>query len=302
MAYQLSKEDKPTYALEGSVAYAGATLQWCRDNAEMITDIAADIEQSARDSCHVDINDFDKMEAPFVPEEEDDVYFVPAFSGLFAPFWRSDARGLIVGLTAYHGRNHILRAALESTAFSVLDVIEAMHKDISFTTDKQEPDCTSSTSGSNQHDSTVPCVKVDGGMTNNSYLMQFQANMLNSPVHVPENMTNMTALGAIYAAGIGCGYFNSDALPSSNTPPTNTSNVVNGLKPLWQLEKEYTPHINKNRREVKVNIPILRKYYYSFIALLITTIVCPIHIILFICANIGGKMARSCWTFMWVGS
>ncbi len=166
VAYQLGHQ-KPRYALEGSIAVTGALVQWLRDNLGMIK-TSADIETLAASVT-----------------DNGDVYFVPAFSGLYAPWWRADARGVIAGLTRYATAGHIARAALEATAYQTLDVIEAM-----------------------QRDSGIPIstLRVDGGMVANALLMQFQADILNVPVLRPRTIET-TALGAAYAAGLAVGYW-----------------------------------------------------------------------------------------------
>ncbi|MGP7959600.1 glycerol kinase GlpK [Sanguibacter sp. A247] len=163
--------DQPTvYALEGSIAVTGSLIQWLRDNLGMFDD-APDVEHLAR---KVDDNG--------------GAYFVPAFSGLFAPHWRADARGALVGLTRYVNKNHIARAALEATAFQTREVLDAMNAD-----------------------SGVPLkeLKVDGGMVANELLMQFQADILDVEVVRPE-VAETTALGAAYAAGIAVGFWSGE--------------------------------------------------------------------------------------------
>ena len=157
-----------TYALEGSVAVAGSLIQWLRDDLGIISD-AAEIEALARS----------------VPDSGD-VVFVPAFSGLFAPHWRPDARGVIAGLTRYATRAHIARAALEATAYQVYDLTVAMAADLGGAL----PDA----------------LRVDGGMTRNDLLMQMQADVLNRPVVAPP-ITEISALGAAYAAGLAVGFW-----------------------------------------------------------------------------------------------
>jgi glycerol kinase len=160
--------DPATYALEGSVAVAGALIGWLRDNLGIIGD-ASEVEALARS----------------VPDSGD-VVFVPAFSGLFAPRWRPDARGVIAGLTAYASRGHIARAALESTAYQVYDLEVAMEADLG---------------------ETLPAeLRVDGGMIRNDLLMQFQADILGRPVVAPR-IAETTALGAAYAAGLAVGFW-----------------------------------------------------------------------------------------------
>lgn len=166
VAYKLG--DQPTqFALEGSVAIAGALVQWLRDNLQLISS-SDQVEELARQV-----------------EDNGGVYLVPAFGGLFAPHWRDDARGVLVGLTAYCNRFHIARAALESVAYQTLEVVQAMEKD------SGEP---------------LKSLKVDGGMTVNELLMQFQADMLESQVVRPQ-VAETTALGAAYAAGLAVGYW-----------------------------------------------------------------------------------------------
>jgi len=160
--------DAPTvYALEGSIAITGALVQWLRDNLRLI-DSAAEIENLA-----------------YTVDDNGGVYFVPAFSGLYAPYWRSDARGVIVGLTRYVNRGHIARAALEATAFQTREVLDAMHQDSGV---------------------ELQALKVDGGMVRNELLMQFQADVLGVPVIRPR-VSETTALGAAYAAGLAVGFW-----------------------------------------------------------------------------------------------
>ena len=161
-------ETPTTYALEGSVAVAGALVQWLRDDLGII-DSAAEIEPLAGS----------------VPDSGD-IVIVPAFSGLFAPHWRPDARGIIAGLTRYTTKAHIARAALEATAYQVADLAEAMAADLGAPLPGE--------------------LRVDGGMTRNGLLMQIQADILGSAVVVPE-MAETTALGAAYAAGLAVGFW-----------------------------------------------------------------------------------------------
>ncbi|HBK07063.1 MAG TPA: glycerol kinase [Acetobacteraceae bacterium] len=160
--------DQPaTYALEGAIAITGALVQWLRDNLGLIK-TSADIESLA-------------LSVP----DNGDVYFVPAFSGLYAPYWRADARGTIAGLTRFAGAGHIARAALEATAYQVMDVVRAMEQDSGI---------------------RMVSLRVDGGMVVNRTLMQFQADMLDVPVVRPSCLET-TALGAAYAAGLAVGYW-----------------------------------------------------------------------------------------------
>ena len=186
VAYQMSGQPVH-FALEGSIAIAGALVQWLRDNLGLI-DRSSDVEALARSV-----------------EDNGDVYFVPAFSGLFAPYWQERARGAIVGLTRYANRGHLARAALEATAYQTRDVLEAMEKD-----------------------SRIPIkeLRVDGGMVANELLMQFQADVLGVPVVRPR-ITETTALGAAYAAGLAVGYWSSRAELERN----------------WGVDKRWTPHM-----------------------------------------------------------
>jgi len=155
------------YALEGSIAIAGAVVQWLRDQMRLIN-TAADVENLAR-----------------MVEDNGDMYFVPAFSGLFAPYWKSDARGCIVGMTRYLTRGHFARAALEAVAYQTREVLDAMEADSGI---------------------KLQALKVDGGMVANELLMQYQADVLNVPVTRPK-VAESTALGAAYAAGLAVGFW-----------------------------------------------------------------------------------------------
>jgi glycerol kinase len=166
VAYRLGAE-KPCYALEGSIAIAGALVQWLRDNLRLFKN-SADIEPLAREV-----------------EDNGDVYFVPAFSGLYAPYWKPGARGVVAGLTRYANRGHIARAALEATAFQTRDVLGAMEQDSGI---------------------AIKELRVDGGMVVNELLMQFQADILDVDVVRPR-IAETTALGAAYAAGLAVGYW-----------------------------------------------------------------------------------------------
>lgn len=168
LAYQLGDE-APRYALEGSIAVTGSLIQWLRDNLGLISE-ASEVEALAAS----------------VPDNGG-CYVVPAFSGLFAPYWRSDARGVIVGLTRFINKGHIARAALEATAFQTREVLDAVNADAGV-------DLTE--------------LKVDGGMVKNETLMQFQADILGVPVIRPQ-VAETTALGAAYVAGLAVGYWSS---------------------------------------------------------------------------------------------
>ncbi|WP_265520468.1 glycerol kinase GlpK [Oerskovia flava] len=186
--------DQPVrYALEGSIAVTGSLIQWLRDNLGMFTD-APDVEWLAR---KVDDNG--------------GAYFVPAFSGLFAPYWRSDARGALVGLTRYVTKNHIARAALEATAFQTREVLDAMNAD----------------SGVDLTE-----LRVDGGMVANELLMQFQADQLGVDVVRPK-VAETTALGAAYAAGIAVGFWSGE------------QDVIDN----WAEDKRWTPSMESGERE-----------------------------------------------------
>ena len=162
--------DQPAvYALEGSIAITGALVQWLRDNLGII-EKSSDVESLAS-----------------TVEDNGGIYFIPAFSGLFAPYWRSDARGAIVGMTRYVNKGHIARAALEATAFQTREVLDAMEKDSGV---------------------QLTALKVDGGMVFNNLLMQFQSDILNVPVVRPK-VAETTALGAAYAAGLAVGFWQS---------------------------------------------------------------------------------------------
>jgi glycerol kinase len=166
VCYRIGSAD-PVYALEGSIAVTGSLVQWLRDNLGMITS-AAQIETLAKSV-----------------DDNGGAYFVPAFSGLFAPYWRSDARGALVGLTRYVNKGHIARAALEAVAFQTREVVDAMRADSGV---------------------ELTELKVDGGMVVNDTLMQFQADILDVPVVRPK-VNETTALGAAYAAGLAVGYW-----------------------------------------------------------------------------------------------
>jgi len=175
IAYKFGNEPVQ-YALEGSVAVTGALVQWVRDNMGLIKK-SSDIEKLAQ-----------------TVADNGGAYFVPAFSGLYAPYWRNDARGVIVGLTRYVNKGHIARAVLEATAYQTLDVVNAMEQDSGI---------------------KLSSLRVDGGMVMNQLLMKFQADMLNTQVVSPA-IAETTALGAAYAAGLAVGYWkNTDELKSN---------------------------------------------------------------------------------------
>ena len=166
LGYQIN-DQRPIYCLEGSIAISGALVQWLRDNLGLINS-APQIEDLAK-----------------TVADNGGTYFVPAFSGLFAPYWRSDARGVIAGLTRYVNKGHIARAVLEATAYQTRDIVEAMNKDSGV---------------------ELTRLKVDGGMVGNELLMQFQSDVLGVPVIRPK-VSETTALGAAYAAGLAVGFW-----------------------------------------------------------------------------------------------
>jgi glycerol kinase len=184
---------KAVYALEGSIAITGALVQWLRDNLGLIA-TSADVETLAR-----------------TVEDGGGIYFVPAFSGLFAPYWRPDARGAIVGLTRFITKGHIARAALEATAYQTREVLDAMEKD------------------SGVH---LRALKVDGGMVRNELLMQFQADILDVSVIRP-TVAETTALGAAYAAGLAVGFWKD----------------FDELRSHWGLDKEWKPQMSAEERD-----------------------------------------------------
>ncbi|MDE2305824.1 MAG: glycerol kinase GlpK [Gammaproteobacteria bacterium] len=191
VAYRMGGEPAH-YALEGSVAIAGALVQWLRDNLGLI-ERSSDVEKLA---CEV--------------EDNGDVYVVPAFSGLYAPYWRPDARGVIAGLTRYATRAHLARAALEATAYQTRDVLEAIARDAGLALGE---------------------LRVDGGMVANETLMQFQADILGIDVVRPA-MVETTALGAAYAAGLAAGYWR------------NRDDLVEN----WRVERRFSPRMSAQRR------------------------------------------------------
>jgi glycerol kinase len=192
VAYQVG-DAKPAYALEGSIAVTGALVQWLRDNLGLIS-TAAEVNTLAS-----------------TVDDNGGCYIVPAFSGLFAPYWRPDARGVIAGLTGYVTRGHLARAALEATAWQVKDVVEAMTAE-----------------------STVDlaALKVDGGMTASELLMQFQADVLDVPVVRP-TITETTCLGAAYAAGLAVGLW-----PD-----------VEALRANWRADRRWEPAMEPSTRD-----------------------------------------------------
>ena len=192
VAYKLGPQPAH-YALEGSVAITGALVQWLRDNLGII-EKSQDIEALAR-----------------TVKDNGGVYFVPAFSGLYAPHWQAAARGVIAGLTRYANKAHLARAALEATAFQTREVLEAMEKDSKI---------------------RLHALRTDGGMVKNDLLMQFQADILNIPVVRPV-IEETTALGAAYAAGLAVGYYKD----------------LEDLKANWAIDYTWNPHLEESERE-----------------------------------------------------
>ncbi len=185
-------ESPAVYCLEGSIAITGALVQWLRDNLQMIKS-APEIEELAK-----------------TVADSGGIYIVPAFSGLFAPYWRSDARGVIVGLTRYINRGHFARAVLEATAYQTREVLDAMESDSNV---------------------KLKALKVDGGMVHNDLLMQFQADITNVPVVRP-TVAETTALGAAYAAGLAVGFWHD----------------TEELKANWQQDKVWEPKMESATR------------------------------------------------------
>jgi glycerol kinase len=192
MSYKIG-DQKPVYALEGSIAITGALVQWLRDNIGLIR-TSEEVEQLAA-----------------TVEDNGGVYFVPAFSGLFAPYWKSEARGVIAGLTRYVNKGHIARAVLEATAWQTREVLDAMNSD----------------SGVD-----LTALKVDGGMVYDELLMQFQSDVLGVPVIRPK-VAETTALGAAYAAGLAVGFWG----------------AVEDLRANWVKDKEWQPRMDEATRE-----------------------------------------------------
>jgi glycerol kinase len=192
LGYRIGTQ-KPVYALEGSIAITGALVQWLRDNLGLIAK-SPDVETLAK-----------------TVEDNGGIYFVPAFSGLFAPYWKSNARGAIVGLTRYVNKGHLARAALEATAYQTREVLDAMNKDSGV---------------------KLTSLKVDGGMVHNDLLMQFQADVLDVPVIRPK-VAETTSLGAAYAAGLA----------------TELWSKVDDLRANWAKDKEWRPQMAADVRD-----------------------------------------------------
>ena len=192
VAYKLGNQPAQ-YALEGSIAITGALVQWLRDNLGIIGK-SSDVEALAR-----------------TVKDNGGVYFVPAFSGLYAPYWMSTARGVIAGLTRYANKGHLARAVLEATAFQTREVMEAMERDSGIKLD---------------------VLRTDGGMVENNLLMQFQADILNRPVVRPV-VRETTALGASYAAGLAVGFFKD----------------TEELRTHWAVDRTWKPEMDQETRD-----------------------------------------------------
>ena len=192
VGYKIGDQDA-VYCLEGAIAVTGSLVQWLRDNIGLFQS-APEIEDLAK-----------------TVEDNGGAYFVPAFSGLFAPYWRSDARGAIVGLTRYVNKGHLARAVLEATAFQTKEVVDAMNADSGV---------------------ELESLKVDGGMVQNDLLMQFQADILDVPVIRP-TVAETTSLGAAYAAGLAVGFWGE----------------IEDLRANWGKDREWTPKMDADRRD-----------------------------------------------------
>ena len=192
VGYKIGEQDA-VYCLEGAIAVTGSLVQWLRDNIGLFQS-APEIEDLAK-----------------TVDDNGGAYFVPAFSGLFAPYWRSDARGAIVGLTRYVNKGHLARAVLEATAFQTKEVVDAMNADSGV---------------------ELESLKVDGGMVQNDLLMQFQADILDVPVIRP-TVAETTSLGAAYAAGLAVGFWGE----------------IEDLRANWGKDREWTPKMDADRRD-----------------------------------------------------
>jgi glycerol kinase len=196
VGYKLGNEEA-VYALEGSIAISGALVQWLRDNLNLISS-ADEVESLAR-----------------TVDDNGGIYFVPAFSGLYAPYWRDDARGVIAGMTRFVNKGHIARATLEATAFQTREVLDAMVADSGV---------------------ELQALKVDGGMVKNELLMQFQADIVGVPVVRPQ-ITETTALGAAYAAGLAVGFWDN----------------LDELRGKWGVDKQWYPQMGNDKREAMLS-------------------------------------------------
>ncbi len=197
LGYKIGSEPA-VYALEGSIAYAGALVQWIRDNLGLIKS-AKEIEDLAS-----------------TVNNNGDVYIVPAFSGLFAPYWRSDARGVVTGLTQFANKGHLARAVLEASGYQTMDIVDAINKEFT----------------RKEFTRSLKSLKVDGGMAVNNLLLQFQADILNTKVIRPR-VLETTALGAAYAAGLAVGFWK----------------TLDELKNNWAIERTFSPQKGSTWRE-----------------------------------------------------
>jgi glycerol kinase len=198
VAFQIGRSNPPIYALEGAVAYCGSTIQWLRDNMQMISDLSESETLASKVS------------------DNGGIYFVPAFAGLFAPYWREDARGLVIGLTAFNTKEHICRAALEATSFQVKEVVEAMQVDSSL---------------------NISILKVDGGLTKNNLAMQFQSDILRIPLVRP-TVSETTSMGVAFATGLALGFWKD----------------MTEIEQVWKTSKSWQPCMDNNQSEYLVSI------------------------------------------------
>jgi len=226
LAFQIGRHSPPHYALEGAVAYCGSTIQWLRDNLQIIPDVASSEKYAleAADNGGVYFVSlyfllYVKLMYNFSASASSSYHItlstlydqVPAFSGLFAPYWDDSARGVIVGLTAYNTRAHICRAALEACAFQVDEIVTAMITDAGL---------------------AAKSLKVDGGLTQNSTAMQFQSSILNVPLSRPM-VAETTVLGAAFAAGLAVGFWRD----------------TDELRRIWKSANEWNPNMELSERQ-----------------------------------------------------
>ncbi|KAI3652220.1 hypothetical protein MP228_003523 [Amoeboaphelidium protococcarum] len=213
LAYKLGKDAQVCYAYEGSIAISGAAVSWLRDSLEMVTTpqelskLAGEVEDSGG------------------------VIFVPALSGLFAPYWKPNSRGCLFGLSQFTTRKHICRALLEGVAFQTREILEAMKAD------------------SNDHEFDLAVLRVDGGMSNSDVLMQIQADILGIPVQRPQ-MKESTALGAAIAAGLAIGFYEIDQLTSSDAASQQSMDI---FSPKWS-QKEREEKFTRWKRSIQLSI------------------------------------------------
>lgn len=206
IGFQLGPQEPPQYALEGSIAIGGAGVSWLRDQLGLIESA----EQSEQLAGSVD--------------NTAGVYFVPAFGGLLAPHWRGDARGVIVGLTSYTNKAHIVRALLAAICWQAREVMDAMQKDADL--------------------SKIQVLRVDGGASNNNLLMQMQADALQIPVERPSHLET-TSLGAAFAAGIGSGFWTKEWVFSDKQENKKDSNLEAKASKTWQPQSDSATNSNQ---------------------------------------------------------